>query len=128
MTIQQVNKNVGVSSVSISQSGNTLPMSYTTGGVDMRVVWFGTAEVYDILDAVMFSSVDSTFTLPASSDRKIVYRLVAAVGTVVDSDGTVVTTRKAVAQDVSSIGSSVVSVGQTIPQYQARTGVFTIEI
>lgn len=30
VTIEQVNKNVGVSSVSISQSGNTLPMSYTT--------------------------------------------------------------------------------------------------
>ncbi|MGN0744881.1 MAG: Ig-like domain-containing protein [Christensenellales bacterium] len=134
VTIEQVNKNVGVSSVSISQSGNTLPMSYTTGGVNMRVVWFGTAEVYDILGskvatyAVMFSSVDSTFTLPASSDRKIVYRLVAAVGTVVDSNGTVVTTRKADANDVDDIGLGVVSVGQTIPQYQAKTDVFTIEI
>ena len=132
--ISQANKNVAVPSVTISNTGASLPMTYKVGSVEMRVAWFGKAEVYDISGkkvasySVMFSSTDTLFALPKFADRKVVYTLVAAVGTVVDANGTVVTTRVATQDDVNKIGANVVSVGQTIPMYQAISGTTIIPI
>ena len=132
--ISQANKNVAVTSVTISNTGQSLPMTYKVGSVEMRVAWFGKAEVYDISGnkvasySVMFSSTDTLFALPKFADRKVVYTLVAAVGTVVDANGTVVTTRVATQDDVNTIGANVVSVGQTIPMYQAISGTTVIPI
>lgn len=78
--------------------------------------------------SVMFSSTDTLFALPKFADRKVVYTLVAAVGTVVDANGTVVTTRVTTQDDVTKIGANVVSVGQTIPMYQAISGTTIIPI
>lgn len=132
--IKQANKNVAVPSVTISNTGESLPMTYNVGSVEMRVAWFGKAEVYDISGnkvasySVTFSSTDELFALPKFADRKVVYTLVAAVGTVVDANGTVVTTRVATQDDVNTIGANVVSVGQTIPMYQAISGTTVIPI
>lgn len=132
--IKQANKNVAVPSVTISNTGESLPMTHKVGSVEMRVAWFGKAEVYDISGnkvasySVTFSSTDELFALPKFADRKVVYTLVAAVGTVVDANGTVVTTRVATQDDVNTIGANVVSVGQTIPMYQAISGTTVIPI
>ena len=78
-----------------------------------------------------FSSTDELFALPKFADRKVVYTLVAAVGTVVDANGTVVTTRVATQDDVNNMnkpGVDVVSVGQTIPMYQAISDPIVIKI
>ena len=133
VTVVQTNANLAptISSASGLHSGTTLNTSTTVNGNRVNVVWFGTAEVYSASDnslvasyAVMFSSAGTSLTLPTSADRKIVYKLYAAVGTVVDSNGTVVTTEKA-KQDFANSHSAVVA-GQTIPVYQAISSLETI--
>ena len=75
----------------------------------------------------MFTSVDSarSFTLPTSSNRKITYKLRAAVGVVVDNNGTVITSKVATSADAVS---GVVKAGQTIPDAQFVTDTVSIEI
>ena len=132
--VVQTNANLAptISSASGLHSGTTLQTTTTVSGNRVNVVWFGTAEVYSASDnslvasyAVMFSSAGTSLTLPTSADRKIVYKLYAAVGTVVDSNGTVVTTEKAT-QDFAN-SHSAVEVGQTIPVAQAISNLETIE-
>lgn len=132
--VVQTNANLAptISSASGLHSGTTLQTTTTVNGSRVNVVWFGTAEVYSASDnslvasyAVMFSSAGTSLTLPTSADRKIVYKLYAAVGTVVDSNGTVVTTEKAT-QDFAN-SHSAVEVGQTIPVAQAISTLEKIE-
>ena len=133
VTVVQINANLAptISSASGLHSGTTLNTTTTVNGQRVNVVWFGTAEVYSASDntlaasyAVMFSSAGTSLTLPTSADRKIVYKLYAAVGTVVDSNGTVVTTQKATQAFANS--HSAVQAGQTIPVYQAVSSLETI--
>ena len=85
---------------------------------------FGTAYVYtanggttpEASYAVMFSSTSDTLTLTESSSRKVVYKLYAAIGTVVDNNGTVLTTD--VANKAFADAHTEVKEGQTIPLYQ----------
>ncbi|HCH92074.1 MAG TPA: hypothetical protein DE061_00035, partial [Clostridiales bacterium] len=133
VTVNQINANLAptISSASGLHSDTTLKTTTTVSGKRVNVVWFGTAEVYSASGnslvasyAVMFSSAGTSLTLPTSADRKIVYKLYAAVGTVVDSNGTVVTTQKA-DKDFADTHSEV-KAGQTIPEAQAISDLETI--
>ena len=134
--ITQINDNVKPTAPEASslRNGTTLQTTYSVGSVKVNVVWFGKAYVYTAsktnptLEAsydVMFSSTSGTLTLPTSSDRKIVYKLYAAIGTVVDNNGTVLTTTTADA-DWKNGSDVIVAKGKTIPQYQAVTGMIEI--
>ncbi len=120
--------------VSSLYSGTTLKMTTTVSGASVNVVWFGTVEVYSVGDkvnpsatyAVMFSSSGANVTLPTYADRKVVYKLYAAVGTVVDGNGTVVTTQKATKDFADS--HTAVQEGQTIPEYQVLSDMATFTI
>ena len=67
------------------------------------------------------------FALPTSSARKIVYKLYAAIGTVVDSNGTLLTTRTAKAGESFTDGT-IVKEGQLVPDAQVVSSFATITI
>ena len=137
--IKQINSSIAPTGITADslRSGSTLKTVATVSSVKLNVVWFGTAYVYASNDpsrstpiasyAVMFTSVDSarSFTLPTSSNRKITYKLRAAVGVVVDNNGTVITSKVATSADAVS---GVVKAGQTIPDAQFVTDTVSIEI
>ena len=137
--IKQTNSSIAPTGITADslRSGSTLKTVATVSSVKLNVVWFGTAYVYASNDpsrstpiasyAVMFTSVDSarSFTLPTSSNRKITYKLRAAVGVVVDNNGTVITSKVATSADAVS---GVVKAGQTIPDAQFVTDTVSIEI
>ena len=142
VTVVQTNANLAptISSASglCNKTTRTLQTTTTVNDQRVNVVWFGTAEVYSASDnslvasyAVMFSSAGTSLTLPTSADRKIVYKLYAAVGTVVDSNGTVVTTENATTDwtyTVDEESVTVVKVGQSIPECQMITSMATIPV
>ena len=118
-----------------NDSAKTLNMTTTVNGQKVNVVWFGVAEVYSSSSkttlvarySVTFSSAEEVFALPTSSARKIVYKLYAAIGTVVDSNGTLLTTRTAKAGESFADGT-IVKEGQLVPDAQVVTSLATITI
>lgn len=118
-----------------NDSAKTLNMTTMVNGQKVNVVWFGVAEVYSSSSkttlvarySVTFSSAEEVFALPTSSARKIVYKLYAAIGTVVDSNGTLLTTRTAKAGESFADGT-IVKEGQLVPDAQVVSSLATITI
>lgn len=120
----------GTQSVSASQSG----LSVIHNGAS--VAWFGRAYVYDMnggeitnyavtLSTAILSSDTTKTILPSTfGARKVVYKLYAAVGTVIDATGKVVTTKTATASE--GFDTAYVKVGQEIPAYQALSNLVTM--
>ena len=118
-----------------NDSAKTLNMTTTVNGQKVNVVWFGVAEVYSSSSkttlvarySVTFSSAEEVFALPTSSARKIVYKLYAAIGTVVDNNGTLLTTRTAKSGE-SFVDGTIVKEGQLVPDAQVVTSITEITI
>lgn len=118
-----------------NDSAKTLNMTTMVNSQKVNVVWFGVAEVYSSSSkttlvarySVTFSSAEEVFALPTSSARKIVYKLYAAIGTVVDSNGTLLTTRTAKAGESFADGT-IVKEGQLVPDAQVVSSLATITI
>ena len=120
----------GTQSVSASESG----LSVIHNGAS--VAWFGRAYVYDMnggeitnyavtLSTAILSSDTTKTILPSTfGARKVVYKLYAAVGTVIDATGKVVTTKTATASE--GFNTAYVKVGQEIPAYQALSNLVTM--
>lgn len=118
-----------------NDSAKTLNMTTMVNSQKVNVVWFGVAEVYSSSSkttlvarySVTFSSAEEVFALPTSSARKIVYKLYAAIGTVVDSNVTLLTTRTAKAGESFADGT-IVKEGQLVPDAQVVSSLATITI
>ncbi|MDE5602099.1 MAG: hypothetical protein K2J16_06345 [Clostridia bacterium] len=125
---------ISMPSLSVSGNATTLTAKSGSGTSAKPIVWYGKAYVYDItgnrIEAavpVMFSSTGDTITLPTYGVRKVVFKLYAVVGAVVNANGDVITTTTATGNDGTSLGGTYMVVkGQTVPVYQARSSVYTI--
>jgi len=103
------------------------------------VVWYGKAYVYDMdgssIEAaipVMFAANANNIKLPSYGMRKVVFKLYAAVGAVVNANGEVLTTKVATANsdgyiEVGDAKVYAVAKGQVIPVAQATSGLLSVE-